>query len=132
MSDNQRIAVDPSGMLQKLYLDRLPLQIRNVLLYYIYPPSKHDRVELETVEVVNIKSGRTYNFPLDWKLNNNWTNVSDFVFGVIETINHSQYQDMTYPITLDLKVCKEMCRGDDGDDVEESIVISKKFKKIWS
>lgn len=127
--------IDPSGTLQKLLISRLPLDLRNVLMYYIYPPYKHDPVELESYigpvilseENTGIKV-RT-NFPSNWRLDNKWDAVSNLIFSVIEVLNHAErnYDITKYPITLSVKACKEMCR-----EGEEAIVINKKFYRLPS
>ena len=97
---------------QKLLLDKLPLQVRNVVLYYLYPNKHND----SSVEDINMIDG--------WKINNRWENVTNFVFSLIEVLNKSRYDgSLKYDINLDLNVCKEMCRED-----EETIIINKKFK----
>jgi len=121
---------NPSVILQKLLLDRLPLNVRNILMYYIYNPNKHDMTEIEqytgpvrySEENIELKS--KVNYPPKWRMNNKWEEVSNFVFSLIESLHHTKYNEgFEYPITLDLKVCKEMCRED-----EESIVINKTFQ----
>ena len=110
-----------SGMLQKLLLDRLPTNIGNILMYYIYPPDIYDHSEMETTNIPSI--------PNVWKLDNKWDNVTNFIFGLMGAIYKSQYKSpqeggMIYDILLDVNACKEMCRAG-----EESIVINKRFNK---
>ena len=123
--------IEPSGMLQKLLINRLPKDIANVLMYYIYPPNTHDHLELEKYvgpilldeDVYGLKT-RT-NYPSDWLLNNKWSIVSNLAFSLVEVTNHAMYDgDLEYPITIMLNVCKNMCRAN-----EEAIIINKKFKR---
>ena len=128
---NETDYIEPSGMLQKLLINRLPKDIANVLMYFIYPPYIHDYLELEKYvgpilldeDVYGLKT-RT-NYPSGWVLNNKWNIVSNFAFSMIEVTNHAMYDgDLEYPITIMLNFCKNMCRAN-----EEAIVINKKFKR---
>ncbi len=101
-----------SGLSQKLWLDKLPQEIRNVMMYYIYPPTIYDRTDMESVNRLD-----------NWKLNNKWNIVSNFIFALIETIYHKKYTGLPYEITLRVNACKDRC--DPGD---EAIIIKKRFK----
>ena len=122
---------EPSVKLQKLILDKLPTNVRNVLLYYIYSPTKHDLADIEQYEGP-IEEDENFvktkmNYPPNWRMSNKWENISNFTFSLLEVTHHTQYEEgFQYPLTLDLRVCKEMCRPD-----EESIVIVKKFKRSF-
>ncbi len=124
--------IDPSVVLQKLLLSKLPKDIRDVLMYFIYPPTTHDPTEIEqyigpTIFDENFELKIKTNYPTTWHLNNKWDIVSNFVFSLIEVANKSKYDgDLEYPITLNINVCKEMCRED-----EEAIVVNKLFKRSY-
>ena len=82
---------------QKLLLDKLPLQVRNVLLYYLYPTHYNDPL----VENLNVING--------WKMDNKWDTVTNFVFSLVEVLNKSKYdKSLKYDLKLNLEVCKQM------------------------
>ncbi len=125
--------IEPSVVLQKLLLSRLPKNIRDVLMYYIYPPTTHDPIEIEQYVGPAVFDGQNSdmktktNYPPNWHLNNKWDIVSNFAFSLMEVANKSIYNnDLEYPITLKLDVCKEMCREN-----EEAIKVNKLFKRSF-
>lgn len=133
---DESMSMDPSGFLQKLLISRLPKRVANVLMYYIYNPEVHDWVDIEQyegpVEYDESEGGNfelkiKTNYPDNWRMNNKWEEISNFVFSLIEAVNHTKYDEgFDYPFTLDLNVCKEMCREE-----EESIVVKRKFKRSY-
>ncbi len=100
-----------SVMTQKLFLSRLPVNVGNVLMYYIYSS--------QGLNWRNIEG----QLPSDWKLDNRWDVASYFVFSIIETLNHSQYKGLPYKIELDMHLCKGNCELVN----EESIIVNKMF-----
>ena len=124
-----REGLEPSGFLQKLVIYLLPQRLANILIYYIYNPEKHNWIEIENLVGPVLKDEdkkiiRT-NYPDNWKMDNTWEPVTNFIFSITEAVNHINYNPgFPYNFMLDINACKSSCRN---NDIEEQIKIIKNY-----